>query len=246
MRKIHVFILLVISVMALSACARSADHTDMIRVTPSVGTNTESMVGDGSEPSDISMENTSGDDQSDITPEDMIQGDDEDMLETEEPMAEPVVHDGSMIPSWFTVNLSNVNSGEIFKVEDFKGKVVLVETMAMWCSTCLRQQREVIQLHALLNDSEVFISLTLDIDPNEKAEDLQTYTQNQGFDWTYAVSPPEVSREIAVLYGDKFLNPPSAPMFIIDAMGEVHPLRFGVKDANELLETLQPFLDEAM
>jgi hypothetical protein len=31
-------------------------------------------------------------------------------------------------------------------------------------------------------------------------------------------------------------------MFIIDAQGEVHPLPFGVKSAQELQESLEPFL----
>jgi hypothetical protein len=116
----------------------------------------------------------------------------------------------------------------------------------MWCSTCLRQQKEVLALHDLIDDSDHFVSLTLDIDPNENAQDLERYTQNYSFYWVYAISPAEVSREISELYGDNFLNPPSAPMFIIDAEGEMHPLRFGVKDANELLESLKPFLDEVM
>ncbi|MCK7526838.1 MAG: hypothetical protein MZV64_59190 [Ignavibacteriales bacterium] len=38
-------------------------------------------------------------------------------------------------------------------------------------------------------------------------------------------SPPaDVSREIASLYGDQFLNPPSTPMLIIDRKGVAHPL----------------------
>jgi hypothetical protein len=246
MRKIHVFILLVIGVLALSACAKSADQMGVIRDASSEDISGDSMAVAESDPFDTSMEDTPNDVLLDPTPEEIIQSNDEAMVETEESMVDPVVHDASMIPNWFSVSLIDVNSGEAFKVEDFEGRVVLVETMAMWCSTCLRQQKEVVQLHVLLNDTDAFVSLTLDIDPNEKAEDLQTYMQNQGFFWTYVISPAEVSREIAALYGDGFLNPPSAPMFVVDAEGDVHPLRFGVKDANELLETLQPFLEEAM
>jgi hypothetical protein len=131
-------------------------------------------------------------------------------------------------------------------VADFEGKVVLVETLAMWCSTCRNQQKEVVKLHEQLGERDDFVSLGLDIDPNEVAADLKAYTQNNGFHWTYAVSPPEVSNAIAELYGNQFLNPPSAPMFIIDRKGEVHALRFGVKSADELLEALQPFLNDAM
>ena len=129
---------------------------------------------------------------------------------------------------------------------DFKGKVVLVETLAMWCSNCLKQQQQVSSLHDLVGDRDDFVSLGLDIDPNENAEALKSYISNNGFSWVYAVAPTEVSREIAQLYGDQFLNPPSTPMFIIDRDGEVHPLPFGIKQAEDLLEALQPFFDAEM
>ena len=56
----------------------------------------------------------------------------------------------------------------------------------------------------------------------------------------------DVARENGNLYGQQFLNPPSAPMFIIDRHGEVHPLPFGVKSAADLQKALEPFLNEAM
>ena len=39
-------------------------------------------------------------------------------------------------PVWFTYDLTDVNTGSVFSIEDFSGKVVLVETMAVWCSNC--------------------------------------------------------------------------------------------------------------
>jgi len=75
---------------------------------------------------------------------------------------------------------------------------------------------------------------------------MKAYILNNGFNWHYAVAPEHVSREIGNLYGSQFLNPPSTPMLIIDSHGEVHTLPFGIKDADTLLEALQPFLDESM
>jgi hypothetical protein len=56
----------------------------------------------------------------------------------------------------------------------------------------------------------------------------------------------EIGRELGMLYGNQFLNPPSTPMLIIDSNGEAHPLPFGIKSAEKLLEALQPFLDDSM
>jgi hypothetical protein len=164
---------------------------------------------------------------------------DEEDSEVEMMMEEEAI----MAPAWYGVELTDVNSNAVFKVADFKGKVVLVETLAVWCSTCLRQQKEVQALHELLGERDDFISLGIDIDPNETPDILRTHTTRNGFDWLYAVAPVEVAREIGQLYGDQFLNPPSAPMLIIDRQGQVHSLPFGVKSARTLQEALVPFLN---
>lgn len=164
---------------------------------------------------------------------------------TAEVMVEDKTSDEAMAtPAWFNAELTDVNSGETFKIADFKGKVVLVETMAVWCPLCLRQQGQVRALHELLGEREDLISLALDIDPNEDAELLQAHANQNGFDWRYAVAPAEVSREIGLLYGAQFLNPPSTPMLIIDRQGEVHLLPFGQKDVQTLQEALTPLLNE--
>jgi thiol-disulfide isomerase/thioredoxin len=147
-------------------------------------------------------------------------------------------------PGWFSIPLTNVSTGQAFTIGDYKGKVVLLENMAIWCTTCLRQQNQVLELHRQMGETPDLISIGLDIDPNEDADMLKQYTESKGFDWTYAVAPVDMSREIGQLYGAQFLNPPSAPMLIIDRKGNVHPLPFGVKNAEDLSQAIQPFLDE--
>lgn len=162
------------------------------------------------------------------------------MMPKETPSTEAMMES----PAWFGMALTNVHTGETFTIQDFKGKVILVETMAIWCSNCLKQQTQVNALHGLVGNRDDFVSLGLDIDPNEDVSKLKSFVEGQGFDWLYSISPAEVSREIASLYGDQFLNPPSTPMLVIDRHGVVHPLPFGIKSAEELLQFIQPFLDE--
>ncbi len=149
-------------------------------------------------------------------------------------------------PAWFDVPLTNVNTGETFTINELKGNVVLVETLAMWCSNCLKQQKEVAELHTLLGEQDGFISLGLDIDPNEQADDLKAYTAKNNFTWDYAIAPAEVTRELSNLYSAQFINPPSTPMLIVDQNGQVHPLPFGIKPAEKLLEELEPILGESL
>jgi len=144
--------------------------------------------------------------------------------------------------AWTGAALTNANTGESFSLAGFKGKVVLVEMMAQWCPTCKQQQAEIKSLHEKLGMPPDLVTVSLDIDPNEDAATLKTYTANNGFDWIYAVAPAGVSHEIGSLYGDQFLNPPSTPMLIIDRKGEIHLLPFGVKRADDLMKAIQPYL----
>lgn len=159
---------------------------------------------------------------------------------------QPAASSQPAAPAWFQVALTDVNTGQRFTISDLKGKVVLVETLAVWCANCLRQQREIVKLHQQLGQRADYVSLALAIDPNESAEMLKTHAAKHGFTWRYAVAPAEAARAIARLYGDQFLNPPSTPMLIIDRQGGTHPLPFGVKSAAQLAEALAPFLAAAM
>ena len=89
---------------------------------------------------------------------------------------------------------------------------------------------------------EKIVFVGVDIDPNEDMDKLKEFTTANKFNWFYSVAPAELSSEIAALYGNQFLNPPSAPMLIIDSESEVHPLPFGIKSAAQLKEFLAPFL----
>ena len=164
------------------------------------------------------------------------------MMDKETPTADAMME----APAWYSASLTDASTGQVFKINDFKGKVILVEAMAIWCPTCLKQQEQVKALQTSLGQRDDFVSIGLDIDPNEDLVSLKSYVENNGFDWLYAVSNADVSSELSSLYGDQFLNPPSTPIVIIDRHGEAHPMPFGLKSADELLKFIQPFLDGSM
>ena len=145
-------------------------------------------------------------------------------------------------PAWYGADLTDVNTGAAFKLTDLKDKVVLVQTIAVECPTCLQQASEIQALHKLLGKRDDFVSLGLDVDSMDTADALKAYTAKNGLDWTYALAPAAAAREIGQLYGAQFLNPTSAPVLIIDRQGQAHPLPFGVKNAQALQEALGPYL----
>jgi hypothetical protein len=182
---------------------------------------------------------------------DVMDGPTEEVMLHDTPMPDAMNQptEGAMMeaPVWFGASFKDVRSGEVFTIHDFEGKVILVETMAVWCPTCYRQQQEIKALHELLGMREDFVSISLDIDPNEDEAVLARYTeQNNEFDWYYVVAGSDIAREIGNIYGDQFLNPPSAPVLVVDRRGEAHPLPFGLKSAEDLMKMIQPYLDESI
>lgn len=145
-------------------------------------------------------------------------------------------------PDWFNVKMTDVQTGQAFSINDFAGKVVLIETMAQWCPTCRHQEEQVKKLHDLLGNRADFVSVSLDVDLHEDTASLQKYANAFGFDWHYAIAPLEVQRALGNLYNAQYLNPPLAPMLLIDRKGQVYGLPYGLKSAEQLQKTIEPHL----
>ena len=236
MFKKTLFVMLSLA-LVLAACSPAAATPEAMLDKP-----TEVML---DKPTDAMM-NEPTDDMMDKPTDDMMDKPSDAMMLDSTSTPEAMVDDMMDTPAWFGVTLNNVRTGEDFSLNDFTGKVVLVEMLAMWCPNCKKQQVQVKALHDALGMDTGLISVGLDVDPNENAADLKTYTDSNGFDWIYAVAPTDVAREIGNLYGDQFLNPSSTPILVIDRHGEVHPMPFGIKSADDLMKFLDPFLQEGM
>jgi len=154
----------------------------------------------------------------------------------------PTPEPASVRPEWFDIELTDVQTGETFTMNDYAGKVVLVETMAMWCPNCLFQANEVRKMHKLLDNPDDVISISLDVDVHEDGPSLKNYTEEYGFEWQFAIAPLEVARALGNLYSAQYLNPPLSPMMVIDRNGEVHQLEYGHKEAEKLFESVKPYL----
>lgn len=145
-------------------------------------------------------------------------------------------------PDWFDMALTDVQTGQTFTMNDYAGKVVLIETMAMWCPNCVIQATQVEKLHEALGNPEDLITVSLDVDIHEDAASLKEYVSSYRYDWHFAVAPLGVARALGNLYNAEYLNPPLSPMLIIDRDGNVHQLEYGIKDAKMLQKSLEPYL----
>lgn len=153
------------------------------------------------------------------------------------PSDPPVAPDGSalaLVHAWATAPLTDVASGEVFRIADLAGSVVIIETMAIWCPNCRTQQMDVQAALARLPADRVQF-VVLDVDPNEDASSLAEYQQAHGFDGRYAIAGRDVARALAADFGDQLLNPPSTPILIVGTDGTVTLTDFGHKTADEIV-----------
>lgn len=155
------------------------------------------------------------------------------------PAAPPA--DAATAETWRTATLLDVLTADEFSIDDFGGKVVVIEPMAIWCINCRFQQSEAQQaLVELASDDVVYLSL--DVDPRERPDDLSAYARREGFDWRFAVASTAVSRALAETFGDQVLSPPATPLIVLGPDGRVVAHLFGAKSASDLVALLRPHL----
>ena len=135
---------------------------------------------------------------------------------------------------WATATLINVATGEPFRITDIvaSGKVVFLETMAIWCSNCRTQQIEATVAFDDL-DSKPVVWVAIDVESSETAEALARYREQNRFPFSYAIADVGFARALVADFGDVVLSPPSVNIIVIGTDGRITALR-GHKSAEEL------------
>lgn len=113
--------------------------------------------------------------------------------------------------------------------------------LSIWCPNCTVQANEIRNLHEVLGNPEDLISVSLDVHLNENDGDLKEYASGYGFDWHFAIAPLLYARALGTLYTPQYLNPPLAPMLIIDRERNVHHLEYGIKSVETFQKAVEPY-----
>jgi len=158
-----------------------------------------------------------------------------------EPAASPT--DGVvLVQAWATAELTDVRNGERFRIADLvaDGRVVFLETMAIWCTNCRRQQGDVVVALSKLDPARV-TWIGVDVDASESAEALADYSRTLGFDWPFVVAGPDLARALAAEFGDQVLSPPSTPIVVIGTDGRVTLTEFGHKSIDRIVQLAREY-----
>ncbi|MBT4604837.1 TlpA family protein disulfide reductase [archaeon] len=140
--------------------------------------------------------------------------------------------------AWQDIPLTNINTQATFTIKELTQKPTLIETFAVWCPTCTRQQGII---HELLEEQTLdFNALSLNIDPNEDEVLIQEHIEKNSFEaGTYAISPTTLTQALIDQYGITIASAPQAPIVLICPNGNSELLQNGLKTANELTQALE-------
>ncbi len=133
---------------------------------------------------------------------------------------------------WKDIELEDIKTGKKFKISDFKNKPILLETFAVWCPTCKKQQDQIKKLHNKIGDDVISISVA--IDPTENKDIIKEHFDRYGYDWFFAVDKSDFSKKLVDEFGINVVNAPSAPIVLICEDQKTRLLKFGVKSIDFL------------
>ena len=112
---------------------------------------------------------------------------------------------------WRATELTDIRTGETFTINDFEGQKFFLESFAVWCPTCTKQQDNFKELR---ETSDVVI-ISLDTDANEDEETVRNHIYENDFDWYYAIAPIEMTDELVEEFGLRFISAPNVPTILI-------------------------------
>lgn len=106
--------------------------------------------------------------------------------------------------------------GTKFKLEDYKGKVVLVNLWATWCGPCREEIPDFVELQDQYRDKN-FEVVGIDVDENEDAEMIKKFGEKFNINYALAKSESDFHRQFL-----KITKVDAIPQtFIIDREGRL-------------------------
>ncbi len=136
---------------------------------------------------------------------------------------------------WLSTPLTDIATNQQFTLDQFNTPILL-ESFAVWCPTCTKQQNIIKDLHEIVGDTVT--SISLDTDPNEDTAIVQNHINQHGFDWYYAISPPELTQSLIDQFGINVVNAPRAPIVLICPDHSARLLKNGLKSVEELQQEI--------
>lgn len=128
--------------------------------------------------------------------------------------------------------------GSLFKFEDHKGKVVLLNLWATWCGPCRKEMPELVAMETEYKDKN-FKIFGLNVD-DESTDDIKKFVDEMKLNYQIAYADEPLMREFIKL--SKQSGIPQS--FLIDREGRLRGVFFG--GSNKVIAQLRENVDKVV
>jgi thiol-disulfide isomerase/thioredoxin len=133
-----------------------------------------------------------------------------------------------------TINLKTID-GQIFSLEDYKGKIVLLNFWATWCPPCRQEIPDLIKYQRTYRRQLQVIGVTY---PPETGSQVRRFARRARMNYPIALGTKETKL--------RFASSETLPItVIIDAQGNLHDVIEGIMYRDEFNEKVRPMLSVA-
>ncbi len=126
--------------------------------------------------------------------------------------------------------------GNQFALEDYKGKIVILDFMATWCGPCKWEIDHLKNVSKYYGNDVIIISI--DIDNSETVQQLRDLKNEYSCDWVFAAN----GRSVWTIYGAYQDSPAIPTLYMIDREGIVAYRNRGLTDYSTLSSEIDKLL----
>jgi len=140
--------------------------------------------------------------------------------------------DQPIAPAYLRYEMMDVN-GQTFRLEDYRGKVVVMDMFATWCGPCEYQIGELQRIYERYSASDVVI-LSIDIDERETISQVQEFKAEHDAPWRFGMTTPEIS--------SRFPASSIPTLYYLDREGNVVDKAVGAESYDDLRSRIDAIL----
>ena len=135
---------------------------------------------------------------------------------------------GDQAPDFTLIDID----GNEFSLSDYRGKVVILDFMAVWCIPCVSEMSHLKEINISYGGGEVII-MSIDVDPYESDDAIRGFKEDYGGDWIFASGPSP-----GIDYGIEYIP----TLYIIDQQGIITYKNVGVTSSSTLSSEIDKLL----
>ena len=127
-----------------------------------------------------------------------------------------------------------ISDDTIITIHELRGKFVIIDLMALWCSPCASQSIELLEIYDNY-DSDSLIIISLTIDDAETIEMMADYKADNDLPWLHGLDTSDV-------FSDYFSVSSIPTLIVIDDNGYFRWVHPGVWTESSITETLSQMM----